>query len=719
MIMKKYYKFTCHLFLVTIPSLLLMLLLTNGFVIADSKTSYLGYLKYAVKFETKRPYYLKRAKRLFFKEGWDTINHSPRAIDRDAVFEFYIKKKRNIKIYIDIENNNYIRLKRPLFIDVKINGKTIKKIQIDNFFSKFFELPAKYLESGINKLKFTAIGKVPLRLKDSNSFPGVWYILKDLSIENMPDIGDRFVTLNDTKSDAFFQPANSDFTLAIDPLITSEIEFTSSLFNKKNTSGYLTIREKRKGKTKILIKRKVFYGKSFITKLKFNPKEGGFLLEFSFDTSNEDSFLLWKKFSLLKKKGNVVDKKLHITKKIKNLKNIFIIVLDAARYELFGKRVNGIEVMPNINMFSKTSYNFRNYYANAPYTAASVASMFTGLLPEVHTVRGGYNRIPTNLTMIQDYLNEVGFNTYAFTGNPLLLIHNLLRGFNKKKLIYNKKNKWRKSSYNNIEPIINLISKLDNKKKNYMYIHLLPPHNPYNPPNFFERKFHRGKDVENKGFSVYSKDYLDYMYGRYLNNASYGDSLVGEILDSLKKNGLFNDSLIIITADHGEGFGEHNLMWHGKSVYNEMIHLPLFIKSPFQTKKMGVNYYCSQIDLFSIFMEYIDNKNFKDKLQGFIMLNNEQPIYSRALGKVLNATIFFKNYKYIYNSGFEELYSLASDNLESQNSSRVKTFLNLILRQKLFVTYFNNKNKRKKMKIKQIIKKERNNVKVLKTLGYL
>jgi len=688
------------------------------------KTNFLGYLKYAIKFETKRPYYLKKARKLFFKDGWNTIAHNPRAIKRNTNFEFYIKRKRDIKIYIDIENNNFIRLKRSLFLELKLNDNIIDKIKIDNFYSTSLKIPAKYLHVGINKLKFSALGKTPLMMKDSNQFPGIWYILKDLYIENMPDKGDKFVSLNNAKKDVFYQPSNSKFIIAVNPYEISGIEFTSALLKKEHTDGYLTIKEKREGKTKILIKRRVYYGKSFITRLKFNRREGNRILEFSFDTSEENSFLVWRSFFLLKNKKNVTEKSSSfVFKKIKKPKNIFIIVLDAARYDLIGQKVKGIEVMPNINKFSKTAYNFKNYYANASYTGTCVTSMFSGLLPEVHGVIYPSNPIPDKIKMLQDYLKDEGFKSYAFIGNFVPIVHNLLRKFNViYKIFVFKQYKLLKNSYNDVKYIIKIIKKRKKNEKKYFYIHLLPPHQPYNPPSKFKKIFKVASSLKNKAFDLYSKDFVKSQYKSYLNNAHYGDVLVGTILKLLKKRGLFDSSIIIILSDHGEGFAEHNKMAHGSTIYNEMIHVPLMIKLPFQTNKVSVNKLCSHIDFTPTILDLLGIRKHKF-FQGFSMFasnnNLNKTIYASVGGKDIYSAVFFDKYKYIYNSGLESLFNLSKDTKETKNINYSQKYTLLSLKQKLFVQYFKNIKIKNRLKIKPKIIIKKIWEEKLKTLGYI
>jgi arylsulfatase A-like enzyme len=71
-----------------------------------------------------------------------------------------------------------------------------------------------------------------------------------------------------------------------------------------------------------------------------------------------------------------------------------------------------------------------------------------------------------------------------------------------------------------------------------------------------------------------------YLVDNYDREIMMLDKKVGKILDELKDRGLYDDSLIIITSDHGESFGEHNLMLHGISLYEDNLHVPLLVKYP-------------------------------------------------------------------------------------------------------------------------------------------
>ena len=97
----------------------------------------------------------------------------------------------------------------------------------------------------------------------------------------------------------------------------------------------------------------------------------------------------------------------------------------------------------------------------------------------------------------------------------------------------------------------------------------------------------------------------------------YGDYLVGKFLDKLKENDSYNDTLIIITADHGEFFGEHGEINHGGTVYNEVIKVPFFIKFPnnFMAGR-EIKKICSHVDLLPTLMNYLDITYSKEIFDG-------------------------------------------------------------------------------------------------------
>lgn len=113
-------------------------------------------------------------------------------------------------------------------------------------------------------------------------------------------------------------------------------------------------------------------------------------------------------------------------------------------------------------------------------------------------------------------------------------------------------------------------------KKIFLWVHYMDPHSPYflRQPKPKRQPFHtKGKANQKKAF--------------YESEVKYVDNCIGELVKTLEELGLLNDALIFLTADHGEGFGEHKVFQHFNHVlYEELIHVPLIIHGLYQSKKI-------------------------------------------------------------------------------------------------------------------------------------
>ncbi|MHC5015702.1 MAG: sulfatase-like hydrolase/transferase, partial [Planctomycetota bacterium] len=128
----------------------------------------------------------------------------------------------------------------------------------------------------------------------------------------------------------------------------------------------------------------------------------------------------------------------------------------------------------------------------------------------------------------------------------------------------------------------------------FAFINYAEPHADYQPPAPFREQFlaeerkdtlwGRAKNVAvqrfNSGALEYSADDLAAFNDLYDGAVAYQDSRMGEALDHLRKAGLLDRTLVIITADHGENLGDHDLLGHDFCVYNTLLHVPLIVRLP-------------------------------------------------------------------------------------------------------------------------------------------
>ncbi len=394
--------------------------------------------------------------------------------------------------------------------------------------------------------------------------------------------------------------------------------------------------------------------------------------------------------------------------------HIFIIMIDAARYDLLEQSIDQNPLMKSIHQFAQTSIHYSYCVASAPYTGPSVVSMLTGLYPETHSVRKPGSQASKQTPFIQKKLSDKGYQSTIITGNAVLLRHRLLQGFNHTAFIrpLNSDNQFAQSTYQNIEQAQSVLQNLDYRHPQFVYIHLLPPHEPYLPPKPWSESVVEGSDDR---------------YEAYLRNAAYADYLIGELLARIKKLGLFDDAVIIVGSDHGEAFGEHGHYGHITTVYNEMIRVPLFLKLPNQTAPNIIDTPCGLIDICPTILKHL-NIPPDQTIQGRPLPSKESSItqpkpqlYCRAIGSIVNASLIEFPLKYIHTNGKDELYHLQTDPAETQNlaislpeeTARLKKALfdqlkqNLKLRTQLRITP-----SERQLEFPELMKE-------LETLGYL
>ena len=296
--------------------------------------------------------------------------------------------------------------------------------------------------------------------------------------------------------------------------------------------------------------------------------------------------------------------------------NVILIVVDSLRSDHLG--INGYtrDTSPNMDKLAKESAFFSNTISTIPRTTPSIASMLTGLYPHSHGVRFLFtHKLNPHVTTLQEILKSRGYYTVGndIESNDI----DIKKGFDEFNLlqwrIINKIKRTIKKTIDwnyKVNPAktltdfaINKIEKLKNKKF-FLYLHYLPLHWPYSPPKPYDNMFdpnYKGKHTFNeysgqinRGDLLFnnslSKEENRHAVAHYDGCIRFVDFQIGRILDHLNALNLTDNTLIILTADHGECFGEHNIYFnHGDSLYDEELKLPLILKYPKAPKKIIKN----------------------------------------------------------------------------------------------------------------------------------
>ncbi len=278
--------------------------------------------------------------------------------------------------------------------------------------------------------------------------------------------------------------------------------------------------------------------------------------------------------------------------------NVILISIDTLRADALSCYGNSKNISPGIDSFSGDSILFRNAYSTSTWTLPAHSSMLTGLYPSEHKAivcssKGNESAalpLGKEITTITEVMKNEGYYTSAFVSCPWLKRKwGLDQGFLKYDDVWwktrdrisgrttGRAREWLKT--HDDLPI-------------FMFLHYYDPHAPYYPGN---KKFREGLDtkfgnIEPKEFQAWKvmegkKEKPDKRETKkikewYNAEIRYVDYNISRIMETLKNLGLYEESLIIITSDHGECFGEHNIWGHGRQPYPELTRVPLLIKSP-------------------------------------------------------------------------------------------------------------------------------------------
>jgi arylsulfatase A-like enzyme len=315
--------------------------------------------------------------------------------------------------------------------------------------------------------------------------------------------------------------------------------------------------------------------------------------------------------------------------------NVLLVVSDSMRADKIGRRVAGIEVTPNLNAFAGEAVCFQEAYAAASWTKCSVASILSGQFPSYHGVISPHLALP-DIPTLPGYLADKGYLTIGLTANPVTKPETnqdpsgaprLTRaGFGYPFIRKSKETGEKRGLYLFFKPdadaqlkagdyaegyadtgviFSGLLNNLDGNlyaksgHPFFAYLHDMRTHRPWLTPAPLEEvtgKFHEPKEDAK---SAHEKDFE--ALARYLfpekrevppeemirRLVAINDEAVflfdmkfGELIDALKARGLYNRTIVVFTADHGDEFYEHGRIGHAQNLYNASLRVPLIVRHP-------------------------------------------------------------------------------------------------------------------------------------------
>ncbi len=270
---------------------------------------------------------------------------------------------------------------------------------------------------------------------------------------------------------------------------------------------------------------------------------------------------------------------------------VVLYVMDALRADHMGHLGHDHDVSPNLDRLAERSVVFRRHRSVAPNTLPSTKSLFTGQAFPRH---GGSKLPPEGPETLAELFAKSGYRTALFSGNPNVSdSFGLTRGFD------HSTEDWvvsEPASYHDSAERVHAsaLRWLDGQTEDhpiFAYVHVLNPHNPYDPPAALRQRFARadGSTVEgdtrtllsirNRRLATHPADH-ERLRDLYRASVAYADQQFQEFLAALQNRYDPSDVLLLVTSDHGEELFDHGGVLHGYTLYPEMLEIPLLVSWP-------------------------------------------------------------------------------------------------------------------------------------------
>jgi arylsulfatase A-like enzyme len=299
---------------------------------------------------------------------------------------------------------------------------------------------------------------------------------------------------------------------------------------------------------------------------------------------------------------------------------VILISVDTLRADHLGCYGYTRNTSPNIDALAQDGALFLNTYASSPWTLPSHISLLTSLHGVHHQVYQDDEKMDPSILTLADILRKNRFCCSAFTGGGFV---SAAYGFSKGFDFYRDGVGGVFHPPKAAEILESAVSDwLDQNqgKSFFLFLHTYQPHNPYSCPSPYNTMFlheeAKWKDI----------DLVQYLGGRsgifkdlseeeqrnaidlYDAEIRYTDEkFIGPLMDKLKELGIYDETMIVFTSDHGEEFYEHGGWGHGHSLYDESLKVPLIVKFPgSRFKGEKIDYIVSLVDIMPTILEALE-----------------------------------------------------------------------------------------------------------------
>jgi arylsulfatase A-like enzyme len=280
-------------------------------------------------------------------------------------------------------------------------------------------------------------------------------------------------------------------------------------------------------------------------------------------------------------------------------RNVLLISIDSLRADHLGCYGSARDTSPRLDALAAGGTRFAHVYAPSSWTLPSHATLLTGVSQRRHGAVTPRRRIAAGLPTLATRLGAAGFRTRGVHSGPFLgAVYGFDRGFETYEscqshgeetgLVANLRSHSDETNPCLRKTFTRWVTEAKANERHFWFVHMWDPHYDYIPPARYVRRFDPdyhgrldGRRIWREGFpKTASQRDIAHLLARYDGEIRYTDDTIAAMLQDLERAGLLADTLVVVTADHGDEFREHGGKGHYKTVFAEVLAVPLILAGP-------------------------------------------------------------------------------------------------------------------------------------------